>query len=66
MIAKIIGQLDNYLGEMHPSAYAYLQYNIKYNSMQYNYPKGYEPMELYTAFATHIQNSLNLKNKFRY
>ena len=34
IIAEIISWLDDYLGEMHPSAYAYPQCNSKHSGMQ--------------------------------
>ena len=49
MIAKRIGQLDDYLGKMHPSAHAHEQYNSKRNGIQYKNPTGYAPMELEAA-----------------
>ena len=51
MIANRIGLLDNYLGEMNPFAYIHPQFNRKCNSMEYNDPKSYAPMELYAEFA---------------
>ena len=62
MIARGVSQLDNYLDEMHPSVYIYLQYNSKYTGMQYNNLTGYTLMELDTVFATRIKNSLNITN----
>ena len=54
-IAKRIGWLDNYLGEMHPFAYAYPQYNSQCNSMQHNNPTCYAPMDHNAAFAINIK-----------